>query len=148
LELFGGKKGSMAAFVVVAYMKGIPFIYNGQEVGMPTQLKFPFTRSKVDWTLNPDVTAEYKKIIAFRNKSEVVRRGLLTSYSNADVCAFTKTEGSKKVLVLSNLRDKTITYAVPSNLIDSNWKDAFTGAKSKLNTTIDLAPFSYLVLKN
>jgi len=32
-DLFGGKTGSMAAFVVAAYMKSIPMIYNGQEVG-------------------------------------------------------------------------------------------------------------------
>jgi hypothetical protein len=51
LDLFGGKKGSMAAFVVVAYMKGIPMIYNGQEVGTPFRLTFPFTSTRVDWTL-------------------------------------------------------------------------------------------------
>jgi glycosidase len=38
LDLFGGKRGSMAAFVVVAYMKGIPMIYNGQEIGTPFRL--------------------------------------------------------------------------------------------------------------
>ncbi|MBK8952657.1 MAG: alpha-amylase [Chitinophagaceae bacterium] len=42
LELFGGKTGSMAAFVVAAYMKSVPMIYNGQEVGTPVRLTFPF----------------------------------------------------------------------------------------------------------
>ncbi|MBE7171091.1 MAG: hypothetical protein INR73_10905 [Williamsia sp.] len=149
LELFGGKKGSMAAFVVVAYMKGIPMIYNGQEVGTPFRLVFPFKSSHVDWSLrNGDVTAEYKKIIAFRNSSEPVRRGDLTSYSSDDVCVFTKIQGAKKVLVLSNLRDKQVAYSVPAALAQSSWKDAFTGSKTTLNNTITLEPFSYLVLKN
>ena len=149
LDLFGGKKGSMAAFVVVAYMKGIPMIYNGQEVGTPFRLVFPFTGSHIDWTLNnQDITNEYKKIIAFRNNNQTVRRGALTSYSNDDVCVFTKTEGSKKVLVLSNLRNKPITYAMPRALASSSWRDAFTGSRTTLAGAVNLAPYTYIVLKN
>lgn len=149
LDLFGGKKGSMAAFVVVAYMKGIPMVYNGQEIGTPFRLTFPFTETKIDWNLNnPDVTAEYKKIIAFRNKSEPIRRGTLTSYSSDDVCAFTKIKGSKKVLVLSNLRNRQIIYTVPETLINTSWKDAFSGSRTTLKTTITLEPFSYRVFSN
>jgi hypothetical protein len=149
LDLFGGKKGSMAAFVVVAYMKSIPLIYNGQEIGTPFRLVFPFTKTHIDWTINnPDITAEYKRILAFRNNNETVRRGVLTSYSSDDVCAFTKTAGSKKVFVLSNLRNKTVTYTVPAVLANSKWKNAFNGSKIKLGNSITLEPYSYLVLKN
>jgi len=35
LDLFGGNQGSMAAFVVAAYMKSVPMIYKGQEMGTP-----------------------------------------------------------------------------------------------------------------
>lgn len=147
LDLFGGKKGSMAAFVVVAYMKGVPMIYNGQEVGTPFRLVFPFKNSTIDWTLNPDVTAEYKKVIAFRSLSTAVRRGTLTSYSSDDVCAFTKQAGSEKVLVLSNLRDKAITYTIPAGLVNSSWKNVFEGSKTKLSKEVTLEPYRYLVLK-
>ena len=110
LELFGGKRGSMAAFVVVAYMKGIPLVYNGQEVGMDKRIPFPFTSPKVNWSVNADVTAEYKKIIALRNSSEAIRRGKLTSYTTHDVCAFTKEAGTQKILVISNFRNKPVTF--------------------------------------
>jgi len=148
LDLFGGKKGSMAAFVVVAYMKGIPMIYNGQEVGTPYRLTFPFTSTKVDWTLNPNVTAEYKKIIALRNASNAIRRGSLTSYTNQDICAFTKEAGAEKVLVISNLRNTPVTFSIPSAVAATSWKDAFTGIKRTMNSTINLGPYSYIVLKN
>ncbi len=148
IQLFGGKKGSMAAFVVVAYMKSVPMIYDGQEVGTPYSLVFPFTNSKIDWSLNPDVTAEYKKVIAFRNGSDAVRRGELTSYSSDDVCAFTRTIGGETVLVLSNLRNTTVSYTIPHNLLAYNWKDGFTGSLSKLSSTITLTPYQYIVLKN
>ena len=150
LDLFGGKKGSMAAFVVVAYMKGIPMIYNGQEIATPFRLVFPFTGTKIDWSLgaaNQDVTAEYKKIVAFRNKSTAIRRGVLNSYSSDDVCVFTKEAGSEKVLVLSNLRDTTVTYTVPETLANSSWKDAFNGSKIILTNHIKIEPYQYLVLE-
>jgi glycosidase len=150
LDLFGGKRGSMAAFVVTAYMKGVPMIYNGQEIATPYRLVFPFTGRKIDWSLsaaNQDVTAEYKKVVAFHNKSKAIRRGTLNSYSTDDVCVFTREAGPEKVLVLSNLRDKEVTYKLPDNLANSVWKDAFSGAKTSLATEIRLEPYQYLVLK-
>src|SRR5687767_10571861 len=105
----------MAAFVDVAYMNSIPLIYGGQEVGHIQRLLFPFTSTKIDWTSDPTLTTEYKKIIAFRNKSKALRQGILQSFSNDDVCVFTKTLGSRAVLVLSNLRDKQVMYNVPVN---------------------------------
>lgn len=147
LELFGGEKGSMAAFVVAAYMKSVPMIYNGQEVGTPYRLVFPFTSKKIDWTLNPDITAEYKKVIAFRNSSNAIRRGNLISYTSDDVCAFTKTFGSEEVFVISNLRDKTIDYTLPSTLKNSTWKDALKGGTVVLSGSISLPPYSYFVFR-
>ena len=148
LALFGGKNGSMAAFVVSAYMKSVPMIYNGQEVGTPYKLTFPFTSTKIDWSLNPDVTAEYKKVLAFRNGSEAIRRGVLTSYSSADVCAFTKESGLEKVFVVCNLRNQAVTYSIPSALAGTSWKDGFNATASTLGSTITLEPYTYRVLKN
>lgn len=147
LDLFGGKKGSMAAFVVVSYMKSVPMIYNGQEVGTPYRLTFPFKTTTIDWSVNPDITAEYKRILAFRTHSDAIRRGELTSYSSADVCAFTRQSDSEKVFIISNLRDKSIHFSVPEPLKNTVWKDVFNGSSKGLNTEITLEPYSYLVLK-
>ncbi len=148
LELFGGEKGSMAAFVIAAYMNSVPMIYTGQEVGTPYRLVFPFTSKNIDWTINPDITAEYKKVIAFRNNSNAIRRGVLTSYTTNDVCAFTKKQGDEKVLVLSNLRDRNIDFSLLPALANSKWIDAMKGGIVDLSNKITLAPYSYVVLKN
>lgn len=147
LDLFGGSTGSMAAFVVTAYMKGVPMIYNGQEVGMSMRLTFPFTGSIINWALNPSMTAEYKKIIAFRNSSTAIRRGEVVSYSNSNVCAFTKISGTESVLVLSNLRKTASVIALPSEITSTVWKDAYTGATISLSANMTLHGYSYLVLK-
>ena len=147
LDLFGGKEGSMAAFVVVAYMKSIPMIYNGQEVGTPYRLTFPFTSTKIKWGVNPEITAEYKKVIAFRNNSEAIRRGQLTSYSSDDVCAFLKQQGDEKVVVIVNLRNSNVDYSLDPTLVNTSWTDAMNGENVRLSEKISLKPYTYLILR-
>ena len=147
LDLFGGRKGSMAAFVVTACMKGVPMVYNGQEVGTPFRIVFPFTSRKIDWTLNPDILAEYKKILLFRSTSAALRYGQLSSYGNVDICAFTKELAGENVLVVSNLRNNVVNFALPSPLQNTTWTNAMTGESVTLTTTLVLQPYSYLIAK-
>jgi glycosidase len=135
----------MAAFVIAAYMKGVPMLYNGQEVGTPYRLTFPFTSTEIDWSINPEVTAEYKKIIALRNRSAAIRRAEPISFTNDDVCAFTKNEGQDHLLVIVNVRNRLVSYPLPS--IVNKCKDAFTGKKIKAGKTIELEPYQYRVFQ-
>ncbi|HEV3324279.1 MAG TPA: alpha-amylase family glycosyl hydrolase [Puia sp.] len=144
----GGIPGSTAAFVVVAYRKGIPFIYNGTEVAFPTAITFPFTSVTIDWAINPGVTATYSQIIAFRDSSTAIRRGTLTSYDNTDVCAFTRTAGDSSVLVLVNLRNAAVNYPVPAALQNTSWTDAFAGTAVSVGSQVSLGAYQYLVLRN
>lgn len=147
LELFGGRKGSMAAFVIAAYMKSVPMIYSGQEVGTPYRLSFPFTEKNIDWSLNPDMTAEYKKIIAIRNGSSAIRRGELNSFDTGDVCAFTKSLGDETIFVISNLRNRNVQFTLPSGLKNTSWQNEIGEDEMKLHTRLSLQPYSYMVLK-
>lgn len=147
LSLFGGRNGSMAAFVVTACMKGVPMIYNGQEVGTPYKLVFPFTGKNIDWTLNPDMMAEYKKILVFRSTSAAMRRGQLTSYGDADVIAFTKELEGETVLVVSNMRNNVVNFALPAPLQNTAWTDAMNGESITLTSELVIQPYSYLIAK-
>jgi len=146
VTLLGGIPGSMAAFVVTACMKGIPFIYNGTEVAFPTAITFPFTSVTIDWSINPNVTAEYTRLIAFRNGSTAIRRGSLMSYDNNDVAAFTKTAPGDTVLVLVNLRATPMSYPIPATLQNTNWTDALDGSTQALNTSYLLPAYGYRIL--
>lgn len=147
-ELFGGEKGALGAFVIAAYMNGTPMIYNGQEVAFPTRLTFPFTSTKINWSINPATTAVYKKIIALRNNSDALKKGTLTSFTNTDVCAFTKELGTEKLLVICNVRNSNIDFKIPTALVNSKWTDALNGGNLTVSDKITLQPYSYLVLKN
>jgi glycosidase len=148
IMLFGGKKGSLAVFVIAAYMKGIPMIYNGQEIGYNKRLEF-FSRTPIDWsTADPQMVAEYKKLLSLYNNSNPIRKGELKTFDHDDVAVFTKELDGEKVLVISNLRDKPVKYIVPAELQKASWQDAFSNKAAKLNKQITLAPFTYRVLKS
>jgi len=147
-NLFGGRNGTLAAQVVIAYMKSVPFIYNGVEVGNTVSMPFPFTSSVINWTQDLKVTTEIKKILALRNISVAIRQGSLTSYDNADVCAFIKVSGTDTVFVVSNLRNADKTFTLPDGLTGVSWFDAYTNLPVSLGTTISLSAYQYKVFSN
>ena len=105
LTTLDGKAGSVAAFIVAAYMKGVPMIYDGQEVGCPMKLSFFDKSTPIDWSANPALLEEYKRIIALRNGSNAIRKGSLQSFCSDDVCAFSKTSDADEIFVVVNLRN-------------------------------------------
>jgi glycosidase len=145
-QLFGNQRGAMAAFVVAAYMKAVPMIYNGQEVGYAERVPFMGARRPIVWTPNPALTKEYQSLLKFRNGSAAVRNGALASYSTDDVCAFTKTDGKEQVLVLANLRNAAVNYPVPAGVGTTGWRNAFDNQPANLNR-LTLQPYQYLILK-
>ncbi|WP_235894340.1 alpha-amylase family glycosyl hydrolase [Flavobacterium zepuense] len=147
-ELFNGRDGSLAAFVVAAYMKSVPMIYNGQEIGYNQRIDY-FNQTPIDWnTADAGVLAEYKKIIAFRSTSNAIKSGSYTGYSSNAVSVFTMKKDSETVLVLSNLTNVPVSYIVPTALGATSWKDAFSNAPFTIGTQVTLQAHQYLVLKN
>jgi glycosidase len=145
ITTLGGKSGSLAAFVVAAYMKGVPMIYDGQEVGCPLKLSFFDQSTPIDWSINPDLTEQYKRIIGLRNESSALRKGDLQSFCSDDVCAFTKSLGAAQVLVIVNLRHTASTFTRPDAVAGDGWKDAYSGADVTVPGQLDLQPYQYLV---
>lgn len=145
LGLFGGRDGSMAAFVITAYMGGVPLIYNGQEVGCPDMLPF-FSRLPIDWTTNPDMFIEYRQLMAVRAAHPAVRGGDLGFFPDADVAAFKRTASGDEVVVIVNTSDTATDYDVPSGLENSSWENAMTGADVSLGSTLNLGAFEYFIL--
>jgi len=149
LAIFNGKQGSLAAYVVNAYMGGVPLVYSGQEVGCPQKLSFfSPVNTKIDWSINADMLETYKNLNNFRLSSEALLSGSLESYTaNSDVMAFKRTAGSEQVLVIVNLNNSQVSYQIPGN-IQGSWFDAFDGSQTTLGNALALQPYEFLVLKN
>ena len=148
IDQFMNKDGAMAAFVITAYMDGVPLVYSGQEIGFPEQLSFfEGNANKIDWNINADYKEEYEEVLNFRQESSALRRGDLTNYNSADVMAFEKTVDEESVFVLVNVRNKSVTYTVPEMFQESVWQNAFTETSITLGNSVELAPFEYLILR-
>jgi glycosidase len=146
IVLFKGKQGSLGAFVLTAFMGGVPLLYNGQEVGRADKTPF-FSKSPINWALNPDMQAEYKRIMAFRQSSNAVKEGSLALINDANVVVFKRVFQGEEVLVLVNIKNATSTYTVASALVNTAWKNALTNADMTLGASLSLPAYQYLILK-
>ena len=145
-ELFGGEQGSLAASVIAMYLGGVPLLYNGQEVGLDVNLPF-FSRYPIDWTLNPWMAAEYRRLIQYYRNSDALKKGDWTAFSDQKVAVFQRAFESDTVLVAVNVRDETVEWIVPAELQDGFWKDPFTGNSMSLSSLESLESYAYLILE-
>jgi hypothetical protein len=88
---------------------------------------------------------EYKDIFKIYNDMPGIKSGEMTTYSTYDVLAFTRTAGQKEILVLDNLRDKTVTFDVPAALENTAWKDAFDGTDFTVPATLEMEAYQYRI---
>lgn len=146
IELFQGEAGALSASVITTLTSAVPLVYGSQEVGRSEKLPF-FTRDPINWSDNGEMLDGYEKLFEIYNQSNIFIEGSLEYFEDADVAAFTRTLGNEKYLVLVNVRNVTKTHTLDATLKNSTWTNAVTGASVELNTTVDLAPYSYVILK-
>ena len=148
-SVFQNHAGVVVYFLVSAYMRGVPFLTSGQEVDFNQTIPWPYTTVKINWSANAGAAADFTRVLTFRTSSNAIRRGTLTNYSNTNICAFTKTAGSEKVVVIANLRNSTQSYVIPAALAGS-YVDAYTNTPVTLTNgaTQSLNAFQYRVLTN
>ncbi|WP_276379042.1 Ig-like domain-containing protein [Flavobacterium sp. H4147] len=147
---FKNHNGIVANFLVSAYMRGVPFLMSGQEIDYEPKTDWPWQNFKFNWSQNPTAAADFAKILNFRTASAAIRRGDLTTYANDDISIFTKTLGSEKVIVMSNLRNASKSYVIPAALAGTYVNPYNNNASVTLTagSTRNFAAFEYLVLTN
>jgi glycosidase len=145
LGLFGGIQASLSAFVISSFMDGVPLIYNGQEVGCTVKLPY-FSNSPINWSTNPTMLTEYKRLINLRNTHTAIRTGTITDYSNADLVAFKKQKNADEVFVIANSRNSAKTFTVPIALVGTVWINTSDNTSITLGSSINLSAFEYTIL--
>ncbi|MEQ8471714.1 MAG: alpha-amylase family glycosyl hydrolase [Marinoscillum sp.] len=138
--------GSVSAFVITAFMDGVPLIYTGQEVGYPTTLPF-FTKEPINWSQNPAVYDAYAAIMSARANLPAVHYGSLTNYSSTDIVAFTRTYNDQEVLVLANVRNTSKTIALSEEITSTGWTNAISEATLSIEETVQLGAYEFLILR-
>lgn len=146
-ELFGGIPGAKAASVITISLKGIPLIYNGQEVGSTIHQNL-FTKTEIDWN-NPSGMREfYTKLFSIYNSSPELKYG---SYSIVDVsnniAAVNRTYNSSSIMVLANVRNSNQIASIPEEYINKKYINIFSGDTVTLSSRLSLSAYQYMILK-
>jgi len=147
VELFNGIDGALAASVVTIFTGGVPLIYGSQEVGTANNIPF-FFNSTINWSNNPDMLEAYQTMLQYYNGSGAAKSSLNSIYENNDVVCFKKIEGAEELLIIVNVRNNTINFAIPSELNSSSWTDVLSQSTISLNDQIVLEPYKFYILSN
>ncbi len=146
VQLFGGQNGSVTAFVVMAYMGGVPLIYGSQEVGRATTLPF-FTKSAINWSQNPTTLLAYKEIMKIYSENAALRGGTIQNYSHADIVNFSRKQGTEEIVLIANVRNRVVNYTLPDALKNTEWINLRNGESVTLTSAVSLTNFEYQILK-
>jgi glycosidase len=142
---FTNDRGAMAAYVASIFPHGGALIYGSQEVGYPEPINF-FKYVPVDWTAKPEIYEEYEELIELYNEHPALRKGTLTTWPDKDVFIFEKADATERFLILVNVRNAQKTANIPESWVGKDTEDEMTDKAIKLESSITLEPFQYLIL--
>ncbi len=145
--LFGGDRGSMAAFVLATSMPGVPLLYNGQELGTRERVSF-FARTPYPWEApdSPELYAFYRRYLNLYRQREALRRGALTVLNPEadDVLVYLRTTDADTLLLIVNVRDQAETVVLPEGIRGRRWVEVFT-ADTLAADTLTLGSYHYRI---
>ena len=102
----------------------------------------------VDWNSNPEVLDIYKKLIVIYKNNPAISKGTLATFPDDNVLAFEKSDKEGKFLVLVNVRNAKQQFkAIPDEWQDVDVVEMLTDKDYKLEKSIELNPFQYLIFK-
>jgi glycosidase len=164
-----GNRAALAAMVVNFTLDGIPFIYNGQEIGDPNPTPVHFAYP-IWWKQERTATLRvegftlyrggyigqdldiYKKLIALRRREVALRRGDVQWVGNSDedrIVSYMRVAGDQQFLIIVNMTNRPWKGTVAPGAGLSGFRAAITDlAEPTLvsnGRTFSLGPYGYFV---
>ena len=132
---FFGERAALAASALVFTLDGVPLLYNGMEIGDPTESAAPalFERLPIFWPFaerRPEFPAFYKALIPLRQQHAALRTGTLTWLGNSDedrVVTFARRNAEEELLVAINLSNRPFAGTVEAA---GSWTEVGPGRDS------------------
>lgn len=142
--MFGSYDAVPAAYVLASMLNGTPMIYSAMDVAnLSGKLSF-FNFNKL--TFSDELTATYKAINSAFKASAEVRRGQLTDYSGSSIVCFTRSIPGHNLLVAVNTSASAQSLKSPITLAGATMNDLLNGGQATVPVTIELQPYSYIIL--
>lgn len=143
ITMYKGERGAMAAFVIAAYMGGIPMIYSSQEIGYAKTLSF-FTSTVMDWNSNPSYTEEYQKVMKAYTESAEARGGEITLYNTGDLVTIYYQGG---LMVTVNTTGASVQVKTPMERSGDKAVNMMTGKQENIPSALSLDAYEYKIWK-
>ena len=144
------------AFAVLSYtLPGMPLIYTGQETGMNRAFEF-FEKDKApQWEPRNEYFSFYQKLNALKHSQQALAAGTAggeyTSIpvSEEDIIAFERKSGDSRVMVLANLGNKELDFAITGNNkpTTAGMVDYFSGKTAQFPTQLKAGEYRVFVNK-
>lgn len=141
-----------ACAVLIATAKGMPLMYNGQEIGLNKRLNF-FEKDPIEW-IDSKYEDFYTSLFNLKLKNKALLNGneggdvvRITSTNDKAVYAFARVKDKDKVLVVLNLSDKSQDVILNVEDLKGKYKDLFTNEKVPIKAKQDfkLEPWDFKV---
>lgn len=143
ITMYKGERGAMAAFVIAAYMGGIPMIYSSQEIGYAKTLSF-FTNTVMDWNSKPSYTEEYQKVMKAYTESAKARGGEITLYNTGDLVTIYYQGG---LMVTVNTTGAPVQVKTPMERSGDKAVNMMTGKQENIPSALSLDAYEYKIWK-
>lgn len=155
-EIYGGIQGAMAASVISFASKGIPMLYNGQEVGSTVHQNL-FEKSQINWNANPEMKQFYTKLISIYNSNVEFTEGSLEIINlSEELVSFKRTkfigivdgqEINSNVWIIVNPNNTVKSFNIPNTFLSLGLENLFTGEVLTGKTTLQIPAYGYYIFR-
>ncbi len=145
---FLNEDGAKAAFVTMVTLPGVPFIYQGQEVGYPQKINL-FEKYNIDWNENPEVRSFYTTMLTLYDSSEILQNGRLEKINSGseDVLMFNRILEHDSMTVMVNVRNHPVNIVLPGVLAGKSYCSVLKNKAVKHSKSFQLGPYEYEILQ-
>ncbi len=138
-----------AASVYLLTTDDIPFIQNGQEVGITTTLSL-FEPDKIAWQAGSAQLRElFKRVLNLRNSNPALRHGDMADAKSSDphTTAFLRRADGQQVLVLIHFGPDPSHVTLGLDPLPRQGRDLLDGADVDLSAGIDMGAWSWRIIE-
>jgi glycosidase len=137
-----GERGAYAASVLNFTLDGVPFLYNGQEIGdctpthwlTPAPIEWPQPSDRNDNKVPEQTLTQYKRLLSVRNQSAALELGELIWINNTEpdkILSFLRRKGQEEILVVLNLSNRNTHVTIDLPVMDySSVENLLEGGKT------------------
>jgi len=138
-----------AASAYLLTTDGIPFIENGEEVGITETLSL-FEPDKVRWEIgNQALRDVFKRVLSIRNANSALRHGDIDDAKSSDpgVVAFLRRSPEQQVLVLISFAVYNTHVTLDPKVAARTGMDLDKGGSVDLANGVDMSPWSWRIIE-